>query len=296
MSDQAVVQFQGVRKRYGRTVALDGVDLAIPPDTIVGVLGPNGGGKTTLLRHVPGLLLPTAGTVTTFGTRADRLDATQMARIGYVSQESELVGWLSTGEMIDFVRASQPRWNQALAERLARGFDLDPSKRVSALSTGQRQRLAILLAVAHEPDLLLLDEPAASLDPVARQDFLALLMEMIQTSGRAILISSHILTDIEKVVDRVLILDGGRVQYHGTLDDLRDRYHRVELQAAGAPLPATLPLAGVRRLERDDRTAIATIADRSREDILRELAGLDCRSRVENLEFEDIYRLIVTRK
>ncbi|MBE0564888.1 MAG: ABC transporter ATP-binding protein, partial [Krumholzibacteria bacterium] len=257
MNEQPVARLRGVSKHYGATRALADVTLDILPGTIVGVLGPNGSGKTTLLGHVPGLLLPTAGTVETFGQPAARLDDAALARIGYVSQEPRLMEWLTVGETIDFVRAGRPRWDEALAQRLLKDFALDAGKRVGALSPGLRQRLAILLAVAPQPDLLLLDEPAASLDPVARHDFLLLLMELIQDGGRTILISSHVLSDVEKVVDTVLVINGGRVHCHQPLDELRETYHRVDLAAVAGELPDPLPLPGLLTVTGDRRRAMA---------------------------------------
>jgi len=293
MSDAPVVRFEHVTRDFGATRALHDILLEIPTDTVVGVLGPNGGGKTTLLRHIPGLALPTSGTVTTFGVPAARLDDARLSRIGYVSQETELLAWLTCGELIAYVQAGQPRWNHDLADRLVREFEIDLRRRIGALSTGQRQRLAILLGVAHEPDLLLLDEPASALDPIARQDFLDLLIGMVQEAGRTILISSHILTDVEKVIDRVLILAEGRVRYFGTMDDLRESFHRVELTAASGDLPADLTLEGALGVERSGRRVVVTVGGRTREQVLAEVGKLGLQSAASHLDFEAIYRAVV---
>lgn len=294
MNEQPVVRLRGVSKHYGATRALADVSLDILPGTIVGVLGPNGSGKTTLLGHVPGLLLPTAGTVETFGRPAARLDDDALARIGYVSQEPRLMEWLTVGETIGFVRAGRPRWDEALAQRLLKDFALDAGKRVGALSPGLRQRLAILLAVAPQPDLLLLDEPAASLDPVARHDFLLLLMELIQDGGRTILISSHVLSDVEKVVDTVLVINGGRVHCHQPLDELRETYHRVDLAAVAGDLPDPLPLPGLLTVTGDRRRAMAVCGHVPRRQVEEAARALGADAQVRGLAFEEIYRLIAT--
>ena len=294
MSDAPIIRLRGVSKHYGATRALNDVDLEIMPGTIVGLLGPNGAGKTTLLGHLPGLLLPTTGTVETFGMPAARLDDEALARIGYVSQEPRLMEWLTVAETMDFVKAGRPRWDDALAERLRKNFDLEPDKRVGALSTGMRQRLAILLAVAPQSELLLLDEPAASLDPVARHDFLQLLMELIQEPGRTIIISSHVLGDVEKVVDTVLLINGGRVHCHQPLDELREDYHRVDLTAIGDDLPEPLPLPGLLTVKGDRRQAIAVCGHVRRNDVMAAANRLDAEVQVRHLEFEEIYRLIAT--
>jgi ABC-2 type transport system ATP-binding protein len=294
MSEQPVVRLRGVSKHYGTTRALADVSLDILPGTIVGVLGPNGSGKTTLLGHVPGLLLPTAGTVETLGVPAARLDDATLARIGYVSQEPRLMEWLTVGETIAFVRAGRPRWDEALAQRLLKDFALDAGKGVGALSPGLRQRLAILLAVAPQPDLLLLDEPAASLDPVARHDFLLLLMELIQDGGRTILISSHVLSDVEKVVDTVLVINGGRVHCHQPLDELREAYHRVDLAAVTGELPDPLPLPGLLTVTGDRRRAMAVCGHVPRRQVEAAARALGADAQVRGLAFEEIYRLIAT--
>ncbi len=289
MSDALVVEFSHLTKDFGSARALSDLCLEIPSNTVVGVLGPNGGGKTTLLRHIPGLALPTTGKVTTLGVEAARLDDARLCRIGYVSQETELLGWLNCGELIAYIRAGQPRWNHDLAERLVREFEIDLHKRIGALSTGQRQRLAILLGVAHEPDLLLLDEPASALDPIARQDFLDLLIGMVQVPGRTILISSHILTDVEKVIDRVLILVDGRARFYGTLDNLRESHHRVNLAAGNGDLPA---LAGALDVTRHGRDASVIVGGRTQDQVLAELGKLGLRGEVTPLTFEEIYRVV----
>jgi ABC-2 type transport system ATP-binding protein len=289
MNETPVVKLEHVTRDFGATRALQDINLEIPGDTVVGVLGPNGGGKTTLLRHMAGLALPTSGTVTTFGADAARLDDARLSRIGFVSQETELLGWLDCGELIAYVRAGQPRWNDDLADRLVREYEIDRRKRIGSLSSGQRQRLAILLGVAHEPDLLLLDEPASALDPIARQDFLDLLIGMVQVPGRTILISSHILTDVEKVIDRVLILVAGRVRYFGTLDELRESFHRVEITDAGEDQPA---IVGAVNVERSGRSTLVTIEGRTRDQVLAEMARLGLAGSVTPLTFEEIYRAL----
>lgn len=294
MSEQTVVRVRGLSKHYGATRALNDVDLDITAGTIVGVLGPNGSGKTTLMGHLPGLLLPTAGTVETFGKPAAKLGDEDLARMGWVGQEPRLMEWLSIGETMDFVRAGRSRWDDALAERLLGDFELERGRKVGTLSPGLRQRLAILLAVAPRPDLLLLDEPAASLDPVARHDFLQLLMELIQEPGRTILISSHVLADVEKVVDTVLLINRGRVHCFQPLDELRETYHRVDLTAVGGALPDPLPLPGLLTVTGDERQAMAVCGHVKREAVQAAADSLQARAQVRNLEFEEIYRLIAT--
>ena len=296
MSTDSIVSVRNLTKEYGKTRALEGVDLEIPRGTVVGLLGPNGSGKTTLLKHITGLLRPSHGHVLTLGREALDLTGGEMARIGYVSQESELLDWLTVGETLDLARAHHPDWDDQLAGTLLERFELQRGKKVGGLSLGNKQRLGIVLGVSHRPELLLLDEPAASLDPIVRQDFLDLLMDLIQDGERTILISSHILTDVEKVIDRVLIMDRGTVHCFQPLDELREEYFRVSLQALQGELPRDLGLTGLKHSQHEGAGALVTVHNPDRAQLLGEVERLSCRSEIRNLEFEEIYRLVVTGK
>ncbi|MCP4709770.1 MAG: ABC transporter ATP-binding protein, partial [Planctomycetes bacterium] len=197
---ETIVEVRHLCKRFGGIQALDNVSLEVERGRIIGLLGANGCGKSTLLRHIIGLYLPDAGECVTFKVRSKDLGPHELARIGYVHQEGELLDWMKVGQLIDYVKAYYPRWNYDLVERFVKEFELEPRVRVGKLSPGQRQRVAILLAIGFEPELLILDEPAAGLDPIARGQFLDLLMHMIQDAKRTIIISSHILSDVEKVI------------------------------------------------------------------------------------------------
>ncbi|MHC4744059.1 MAG: ATP-binding cassette domain-containing protein, partial [Planctomycetota bacterium] len=161
-----IVQMQGVSKRFGKIQALDGVGLDIYPGRIIGLLGANGAGKSTLLRHIIGLYLPNTGGCTTFGCEAGKLGPEELGRIGYVHQEGELLDWMKAGQLIRYVSAYYPNWNRELEEKYVADYEISTDARVGSLSPGQRQKLAILLAIGFEPELLILDEPAAALDPV----------------------------------------------------------------------------------------------------------------------------------
>lgn len=288
-----IIDVNNLSKEFGKNLALSGVNLTVPAGSVVGILGPNGSGKTTLLKHIAGLTLPSRGSVETFGTPAANLGPEQVGRIGYVSQESELMDWLTVGETLDFVSAHHPTWDSALADRLLADFKLDLGAKTGSLSVGQRQRLSIIMGICHKPDLLLLDEPAASLDPIVRQEFLDLLMELIQDPGRTILISSHILTDVEKVIDQVLIIDEGAVHCFQPLDELREQYHRVHLSALSDSLPEELPFTGIKHIQRDAGTAVVTVNNPSLNQVETEAAALGSRYEIKPLDFQEIYRLIV---
>jgi len=293
---EPIISVRNLDKDYGATRALGGVTLNILPGQVVGLLGPNGSGKTTLLKHIVGLLRPTRGHVLTCGSEALELGGEQMAGIGYVSQDSELVDWLTVGETVDLARSHHPTWDPELETKLMETFALERGKKVGGLSLGQKQRLGIVVGVCHRPQLLLLDEPAASLDPVVRQEFLDLLIDLIQDGERTILISSHILTDVEKVVDQVLIMDEGTVHCFQPLDTLREEYHRITLTALDGALPAEIRFTGQKHLARDESGAVVTVHNPDARLVREEAEALGCRVGMRHLDFEEIYRLVVTGK
>ena len=163
----AIIRMDGVSKAFGRTRALDGVNLAVHPGRIIGLLGANGAGKSTLLRTIIGLYLPDQGRVETFGCLARDLSPKELARIGYVHQEGELLNWMTVGQLVRYVAAYYPNWNEHLERKYIADFGVDVKARVGTLSPGERQKVAILIAIGFEPELLILDEPASALDPIA---------------------------------------------------------------------------------------------------------------------------------
>jgi len=238
MNEQPIIEVRNLSKRFKEVQALDDVSLRIHPGRIIGLLGANGGGKSTLLRHMIGLYLPDGGSCRTFDCEARDLGAQELSRIGYVHQEGELLGWMTVEQLIHYVAAYYPSWNREIEQRYLDEFQLSTKARVGSLSPGKRQQLAVLLAVGFEPELLILDEPAAGLDPIARRQFLDLLLDIIQVPGRTILISSHILSDVEKIIDHVLIMDHGRILRDCALDDLREEFCQVRLiSLSGDALP-----------------------------------------------------------
>ena len=221
--DTNVMTEAGVVKRFGRKTVLDGLDWAVPRGSVVGLLGANGAGKTTLIKCLLGLLRPQAGECRIFGETSWTLSAEAKARIGYVAQVPYAYPWMTVGQWIRYTASFYPAWNDALIDRLAREWDVTMADRMGKLSPGQLQRAAILLALGHEPELLVLDEPAASLDPAARRDFLQVIVELAGRGDRTVLFSTHITSDLERVADRVAFLKGGRIVHFGLLDELKDR-------------------------------------------------------------------------
>ncbi len=292
-NEEPIVQVRSVCKRFGKIKALDDIDLQICPGRIIGLLGANGAGKSTLLRNIIGLYLPDEGECITFGSDAKKLGPKELARIGYVHQEGELLDWMTVRQLIRYVSAYYQSWNRELEEKYIEDFEISTKARVGSLSPGQRQRLAILLAIGFEPELLILDEPAAALDPVARAQFLDLLLQIIQTENRTIIISSHILSDVEKVIDHAVIMKKGRILLDCSFDELRERFSRVRISALGKELPSELPFENILHCKRSDGQAILTVQDCPREKLQEQAKSLDCWVEIETLPLEEIYKIVV---
>jgi ABC-2 type transport system ATP-binding protein len=290
---RVLVSVENLAKSFDARV-LKGINLKIEPGHIVGLIGSNSGGKSTLLRHMVGIYLPDTGTCHTLGIEAARLGPREFNRIGYVHQEGELPGWMQTAQLIRYVAAHYARWNRALELQLLDYLELDIKERVGRLSPGQRQKLSILLAVCFEPELLILDEPASALDPIARRKFLELLMGIIQDQNRTIIISSHILSDIEKVIDHVLILERGELLRDCRFDDLLEEFIKLEITAPSGTLPEASALPDTLFWEADAYRAVAVLK-RTKIDPDALALELNCHVQAIPLTLEEIYPLVLSK-
>jgi ABC-2 type transport system ATP-binding protein len=215
----AVLAATGLGKRYRRTWALRDCSLAIPEGRVVALVGPNGAGKTTLLQLAVGLLAPSAGEVRVLGAPpANRPDV--LARVGFLAQDKPLYQGFTVAEMLRFGARLNPGWDQAVADRWLERFDLPPGRRVGQLSGGQRTQLALALALAKRPRLLLLDEPMADLDPLVRHDLARLLMEAVAADGLTVVLSSHVLAELASICDYLVLLAVGHIQLAGDTEEL----------------------------------------------------------------------------
>jgi len=219
------IEFSEVRRAYRKGAdALAGVTFAVAPGQVVGLVGKNGAGKTTLIRIAMGMLEAQSGTVRVLGLDP-RADAVAMKRrVGYVAEDQILPPYLKVGEVLDLHRELFPTWDEAAAADLLRRLELGRGQRVGTLSKGQARRVALLCAVAHRPEVLLLDEPASGLDPAARREFLEIAIRLLDESGCTILFSSHHMTDIERLADRIVMLHDGRVLLDHDLDRMREGF------------------------------------------------------------------------
>ncbi len=294
MNAQPVVKIEGLQKRFDVATVLKGVSLEIRAGSIVGLVGANGAGKSTLIRHMVGLYLPNAGTCTTLGCDAAKLEPQQLARIGYVHQEGRLIDWMTVAQIVRYVAAYYPSWNMELEKGFLSEVRLDENAIVGDLSPGQRQMLAILLAIGHEPDLLLLDEPAAALDPLARKHFLDLLLGIIQDPERTILISSHILSDVEKVIDRIIILDRGQICRDVSLDALQQEFVKLRITAVRGSLPDPLPLQGMLSCQQDGTEALVVLKARPDQELDAFAHRMESTVDVLPLSLEELYGLVLS--
>lgn len=234
----SVVTSEALGRRYGRRWALSDCTVDIPAGTVAGLVGPNGAGKTTLLHLIVGLLTPTVGTVSVLGASPAE-DPAHLARVGFVAQDSPLYGRLSVAKHLEIGASLNPGWDAEFAERRIAELGLDPSQRAGSLSGGERAQLALTLAISKRPELLVLDEPLASLDPLARREFLQSLMEVVADWRVSVVLSSHLVTDLERVCDRLIVLARGRVRLAGDIESLLASHHRLSgARRASTTLPS----------------------------------------------------------
>lgn len=254
-----IIETEGLTKRFGRTVALDGVTTVVPQGSVVGLIGRNGSGKTTLLRHAAGLLVADAGRCLTLGVPASKLTSRHLTRMGMVHQGDPLLPFMKVGKLIDYVASFYPSWDRELERQAGELLEVDRRPRVGALSPGNRQRLALLLALCHRPELLLLDEPLSDLDPVARGRVMALLLERIADDGVTVVISSHLLTDLEPVVNRILSMREGRIVADEELDTLKEGHAEWVVTSRNGALPPSFPESFVHSSRVEGRQAVLVV-------------------------------------
>ena len=228
--ETTVVDVTGLSRTYGDRKALDGVSFRANPGQVYGLVGSNGAGKTTLLKHLLGLLRATAGTVRVFGLDPVRDPVGVLGRIGYLSEERDLPEWMSIEELMRYTQAYHPTWDAGYARELLETFALDPRKKIKDLSKGMRAQAGLIAAVAHRPQLLILDEPSSGLDVVVRRDILDAVVRAVADDGRTVIFSSHLLDEVERMSDHVTLMHQGRVTLSGVLDQVRRTYQRSRVR------------------------------------------------------------------
>ncbi len=222
----AAIETRELSKSYGRRRALRDCTLDIPREKVVGLVGPNGAGKSTFLNLAVGLLSPTSGTISVLGGRAGS-GQVQLDKVGFVAQDAPIYAGQTVAQHLKMGSYLCANWDQELAETRIAGLDLDPGQKAGSLSGGQRAQLALTMAIAKRPELLILDEPVAGLDPLARREFLQVLMEEVAAHGVSVVLSSHVLEDLGRVCDHLVILVDSRVRLSGDVSELLAEHHRI---------------------------------------------------------------------
>ena len=235
-----VIQTQNLSRSYGRTAALQGLDLTVPQNAIYALVGPNGAGKTTIIKLLMNILRPTAGSAQVLGHPAANVTGEVFTRIGYVSENQELPEWMTVSYFLNYLRPFYPTWDPALEQHLLRQFDLPLDRKIKHLSRGMKMKVALASVLAYRPALIVLDEPFSGLDPLVRDELIESLLERAPES--TILLSSHDLAEIESFATHVGYLDRGRLLFSEEMTTLTDRFREVEITLPEPqPLPSTIP-------------------------------------------------------
>lgn len=246
---EKIVDIQGLTRQFGDLKALDNINFTVEKGCVHGLVGANGAGKTTLIKHILGLLRAKSGSVEVFGLDPVRKPVEVLGRIGYLSEERDMPEWMRIHELMRYTQAYHPKWDMDYANTLIETFGLDPRQKIKNLSRGQRAQTGLIAAVAHRPDLLLLDEPSSGLDAVVRKDILKEVVRAVADEGRTALFSSHFLDEVERMSDVVTMIHGGIIVLHGGLDEIKDSHQHLTLrfaeeQAERPKVPGVLSLEG----------------------------------------------------
>lgn len=245
-----IIAIKNLSRRFGKKVALDDVSLSVPAGVVFGLVGENGAGKTTLIKHVLGMLKPQQGSVAVFGLDPVEDPVGVLGQIGYLSEDRDLPEWMRVGELMSYNRAFFSQWDEKFAGELCEMFELDLRQRVKRLSRGQRARAGLLIALAHRPKLLVLDEPSSGLDPIVRRDILSAIIRTVADEGRNVLFSSHLLDEVERVADNVAMIYQGRMVLCDSLNNVVGSHCRMTLRFA-EPQDSPPALSGAIHLSGD---------------------------------------------
>ena len=257
MTDTAI-EIKDLHFSYGRKTVLTGVNLEVPAGSIFGFLGRNGAGKTTLIKTLLGLQKPSAGTGTILGLDCFAHSLEVRKRIGYMAEDQQMYGWMRVGQIIRWVAGFYPNWDTAFTEKLTDMLRLSKNTKVKALSKGQNSSLALLLALGHHPELVILDDPTLGLDPIARKDFLRHVIDLLQSNGVTVFFSSHLLYEIEPVADHIAILDGGVIRKTGKTENLRESVRKFIFK----PKPdIAIPISGLLDVVHSGESVSVTVED-----------------------------------
>jgi len=283
-----MVDIQNVTKILGQKTVLQDLSLNISEGSVVGLLGKNGAGKTTLLKCLLGFLRIDQGKILTLNENPWEFSAKVKNKIGFVPQSYRPYPWLQAGALIDYTASFYAYWNKTLVNRLVKEWELDLSNRISVLSEGEMQKLLIILSLGHEPELLVFDEPVASLDPTARRQFLRTILDIVSERKCTVFFSTHITSDLERIADTVAVLKSGNIDFVGGLDELKDTVKRIRFRSHRL-IPADLSMEGVIVKQINDHDALLTVRDFNQERLEMLEKAFDTKIEVEDLNLEEIF-------
>ncbi len=288
MNDKAITT-EGLGHRFGKFWAVHDLSLEIPKGSVFGLLGPNGSGKSTTINMLMGLLPPTSGAMTVMGKNPQKNDIAVRQLVGYVPEIYGFYDWMKIDELINLVAPYYPSWNWELCKSLKEEFKLDVDISVSALSKGARAKLALLLALAFEPDLLILDEPTGGLDPAARRNFIETILGRYQESGKTILVSSHLLNEFGGLIDHVAFIKEGKLELVSRLDELHQKMKRARL-VFDSGVPNDLQVPGALTQRTNGREAVLTCRNFDPQQTPNQLSQTGASNvTIEDLTLEDIF-------
>ncbi len=290
------IETQGLTKRYTRRKeAVKSLDMQVPKGSVYVFLGRNGAGKTTTIRMLMGLLQKTSGKAAVFGMDPDRDPVQIKKRVGYVADNQKMYDWMPIQETVNFRRSFYPTWSDSLAEDLLTRFELPRTARVKDLSRGMNGKLALLLALAHQPELLILDDPTSGLDPVVRREFLQGIIETIHQEAKTVFFSTHIITEAEQIADYVGILEEGRLLLSEPLDKLKDSVKQIRVIFEDR-IPGEISFPELLKKKTFGHELVITVKDYT-PDVLRKLSGFNPKSaEVLDLTLEDIFVSLVGKE
>jgi ABC-2 type transport system ATP-binding protein len=283
-----IVDIKNLQRKLDKVTVINGISAQVQAGDVIALLGKNGAGKTTLLETILGFAFPSSGGVSLWGTQSTNIEGDIKQRIGFVPQQDELLTSLSGREHVDLFAGFRTTWNRALAERLITEWSIPVDKKVGKMSVGQRQKLSIVLALSHEPELLILDEPVASLDPIARRQFLQQLIEIASDENRAVIFSTHIVSDVERVANQVWMLRDGVLAYQDELDQLKETTARITIISKGT-LPENLALTNTINQSVKGNQAQVTLTQWYPEMQSHIEQQFNAQVQVEHLSLEDIF-------
>jgi len=231
-TEESIIKIQGLTREFGKQKALDNVDLQVKKGQVFGIVGENGAGKTTLIKHLLGLYKAEQGKVSVFGFDPVKNPAEVLGKIGYLSEQPDLPGWMTISQYMNYMSAFYPSWDKNLANNLIHVTSIDPDKKIKSLSKGQQARIGLCAAQAHRPELLLLDEPSSGLDPLVRKEILSAAIRTVIDDGRSVVFSSHYLDEVERICDHLIMFRGGRVVLSASMSEVLNNHQMITISSA----------------------------------------------------------------